>query len=497
MTRSARFSRLASILAAAILTVGCGGDDDSSGGSGAAAGTGATAGSGGSGGGSAGSAGSGTGASAGVGGGSAGVGGGTGGGGTGGGGTGGTGGSTSASCAPLPPASGATVEVTPGKSIGDALKGAAAGTTILLADGTYDVSGDPIYITTAGITIRGKSGNRAAVILDSKHVDNGTGGIISVRSSNVTIAHLTLKEARFHAIHVSGGQSATTTGTRIHDVHVLDPGEQGIKINASGTNYTDDGEISCSRIEMTRPGAAFVQTKVSSGSKCYTGGVDAHDARGWVVRDNHIEGFWCEGSGGEYLAEHGIHFWTGSRDTIVERNVLVNNARHIGFGLVGTGRTYSDNPCPGQSKVGHYGGSIVNNFMVANDPKLHASGNGFDSGVSLWYSCGTDVLHNSIASTQAPKSSGIEYRFSSTSANIANNMSTHAFKMRDGAKATLQTNVENAATSDFVSVAGADLHLTAGASAALDKGTDLSAKVSTDFDGESRSKTPDIGADER
>jgi hypothetical protein len=76
-------------------------------------------------------------------------------------------------------------------------------------------------------------------------------------------------------------------------------------------------------------------------------------------------------------------------------------------------------------------------------------------------------------------------------------MSTHAFKMRDGAKATLQTNVENAAASDFVNVAGADLHLTAGASAAIDKGTDLSAKVSKDFDGESRSKTPDIGADEQ
>jgi hypothetical protein len=489
-------SALVSVLGAALVSWGCGGDDDGGGGSGASTGTGASSGSGGSGGGSAGNGG--VGASAGVGGGSAGVGGGgTGGGGTGGGGTGGTGGSTSASCAPLPAPSGTIVEVSPGKSIGDALKSAAAGTTILLADGTYDVSQDPIYITTAGITIRSKSGNRGAVILDSKHVDNGTGGIISVRASDVTIAHLTLKEARFHAIHVSGGQSATTTGIRIHDVHVLDPGEQGIKINASGTNYTDDGEVACSRLEMTRPGAAFVQTKVSSGSKCYTGGVDAHDARGWVVRDNHIEGFWCEGSGGEYLAEHGIHFWTGSRDTIVERNVLVNNARHIGFGLVGTGRTYSDNPCPGQSKVGHYGGVIVNNFMVANDPKLHASGNGFDSGVSLWYSCGTEVLHNSIASTQAPKSSGIEYRFASTSAEITNNISTHAFKARDNAKATLTTNIENAAAGDFVNVAGADLHLTAGASAAIDKGTNLSSKVPKDFDGDTRSAPPDIGADER
>lgn len=32
--------------------------------------------------------------------------------------------------------------------------------------------------------------------------------------------------------------------------------------------------------------------------------------------------------------EHGIHFWTGSRGTLVERNLLKNNARAIGFGLV-------------------------------------------------------------------------------------------------------------------------------------------------------------------
>ncbi len=472
-----------------LFSAGCGGDDDGGGSSGGSAGTGASSGSGGNGA-AAGSGGNGTGASAGTGGGSA----GSGGSGTGGSGTGGTGGVPSANCDPLPAPSGATLELKPGDDLSNAVNSVAAGTTILLADGTYDVSNDPMYITTDGLTIRGKSGNRGAVILDSKHQDNGTGGIISVRSNNVTIAHLTLKEARFHAIHVSGGQAATTTGARIHDVHVLDPGEQGIKINASGKNYTDQGEISCSRIELTRPGAAFVQTKVSSGSTCYTGGVDAHDARGWVVRDNHIEGFWCEGPD---ISEHGIHFWTGCRDTLVTRNVLVNNARHIGFGLVGSGRTYSDNPCPGHTQVGHYDGTIINNFMVATDPKLFASPSGFDSGISLWYSCGTVVMHNSIASTQTPKSSGIEYRFASTSAEIANNISTHPFKERNGATAKLETNIENASTSDFVDVAKADLHLTAGATAALDKGTDKTTHVKIDIDSEPRSKTPDIGADER
>ncbi|MEZ4219315.1 MAG: hypothetical protein R3B13_00210 [Polyangiaceae bacterium] len=466
--------------AAAVVALGCGGDGsgDGTGGTSGASSGGASSGGASSGGTSSGGTSSG----------------GTSSGGTSSGGSGGTGGTPSASCAPLPPPSGATVELSQGMDLTAALNSAAPGTTLLLADGNYDVSNSALYITKAGISIRGKSGDRSKVILDSKHKDNGTGGIISVRATDVTIAHLTLKEARYHAIHVSGGDSADVTGTRIHDVHVIDPGEQGIKINANGGHYTDDGVISCSRIELTRPGAAFVQSNVSSGSTCYTGGVDGHDARGWVVRDNHIEGFWCEGSD---LSEHGIHFWTGSRDTVVVRNVLVNNARHIGFGLVGSGRSYSDNPCPGQSKVGHYGGLIANNFMVATEAKLFASPNGHDSGISLWYACDAKVLHNSYASTSAPASSAIEYRFASTSALIANNLSTHAFKARDGAKATSETNAENAAAGDFVNVAGSDLHLTAGASVALDKGTNHSATVADDIDGDARSTTPDLGADER
>ena len=73
---------------------------------------------------------------------------------------------------------------------------------------------------------------------------------------------------------------------------------------------------------------------------CIHRGIDAHDASGWTVRDNYISGFWCDGAGGAFLSEHAIHFWTGSRDTTVSRNKLVDNARGIGFGLGPGGRTY-------------------------------------------------------------------------------------------------------------------------------------------------------------
>jgi hypothetical protein len=71
-----------------------------------------------------------------------------------------------------------------------------------------------------------------------------------------------------------------------------------------------------------------------AGLRLYTGGIDAHQARDWVVRANRFTGIYCED--GE-VAEHAIHFWTGSRDTLIENNVIVNCSRGIGLGLVQSG----------------------------------------------------------------------------------------------------------------------------------------------------------------
>lgn len=51
---------------------------------------------------------------------------------------------------------------------------------------------------------------------------------------------------------------------------------------------------------------------------CYTGGVDAHLARGRVIRDNHFEGFWCAAG----LSEHAVHFWSAGRDTLARARVV-------------------------------------------------------------------------------------------------------------------------------------------------------------------------------
>ena len=395
-------------------------------------------------------------------------------------------------CGPLPAPAGNIINVDPSQesNLDDIVNNATAGDTILLADGTYDLNGDYLWFDTSGVTMRSASGNREAVILDGDYV---TTEIVVIAASDVTIADLTLKRAMYHPIHVTAGNSANTENTLIYNVHVIDPGQQAIKINPNGprTYFPDNGTVACSHIELTDAGRP--QITAINGS-CYTGGIDGHGAWGWTVRDNLIEGFWCD----QGLSEHAVHFWTGSRDTLVERNELRDNARGVGFGLGqnGAGRDYGANLCPGAGYVGHYDGIIRNNFIFQGRAELQSSGAGFECGICLEQACGAKVFHNTVASTAAPFSS-IEWRFSETDAELANNLASHNLMERDGATAALAGNLENAPLSLFVDGSGGDLHLAADATAAIDQGVSIASGMSNDdFDGAPRDANPDLGADE-
>lgn len=396
-------------------------------------------------------------------------------------------------CAPLPAPTGNIITVDPAQAanLDDIVNSAVSGDTILLADGTYELHGDYLWFDTPGVTLRSASGNREAVILDGNYE---TTEIVFVIASAITIADVTIQRALYHPIHVTASDSADTENTLIYNVHVIDPGQQAIKINQNGalTRFTDNGVVACSHIELTDAGRPKV---LEVNGSCYTGGIDGHRAWGWHIRDNLIEGFWCE----QGLSEHAIHFWTGSRDTLVERNELRDNARGIGFGLGQSSsnwRTYEAGLCGGATDVGHYDGIIRNNFIYQGRAELQASQAGFECGVCLEQACGVKVFHNSVVST-APPFSSIEWRFANTSAEITNNLASHTLRERDGATASLTGNLSSTPLSLFVNGAGGDLHLASAASPAIDQGGTISSGMSTDdFDGIPRDAAPDLGADE-
>ncbi|HJS29288.1 MAG TPA: hypothetical protein VJ768_06685 [Anaerolineales bacterium] len=395
-----------------------------------------------------------------------------------------------AACPPLPPPAGQTVNVSTVSALESAVNNASPGDTILVADGVYALDGVYLRLDTTDVALRSASGDREAVVLDGNYI---TTEIIQIVASGVTVADLTLREAYNHPIHVMSSESSDTLDTLIYNVHIVDPGEQAVKINpVPGGYYTDDGMIACSHIELTDAGRPFIR------NNCYTGGVDAHQSWGWTIRDNRIEGFWCESG----LSEHGVHLWTGSRDTIVERNLLLDNARGIGFGLVtsGSGRVYPDDPCPeaGGSYVDHYAGVVRNNFILAQDSGLFSSASGFDCGICLSNACQAKALHNTVYTFEPENTfSAIEWRFPNSIVEISNNLANEAFFERDGASAGQVGNLTNAQAGWFLNPAAADLHLAATASAVIDLAAPIG-DVFDDFDGDLRpaGPGPDIGADE-
>ncbi len=393
-----------------------------------------------------------------------------------------------ADCEPLPPPSGTVVRVEPSQAdeLREIVAQAEPGTTILLADGYYDMSGGDtrhrLRFLTEGVTLRSESGNPEAVILDGGY---GTDELVSIAASNVTIAEITLQRAYNHPIHVTGGAEGHITGVRLYRVRVIDPGQQGIKVNATAEgHYADNGRIECSHVELTDDGRPHIR------DNCYTGGIDVHKARGWVVRRNTIVGFWCPSG----LSEHGIHFWRQCRDTLVEDNVIVNCARGIGFGMASqpdaNPRVYPDDPYPDAGYLDHIDGIIRNNFIFA-------SINGFDSGISVWQARKVRIYHNTVASTVEPFSS-IEWRFEATEVVLKNNLVTHVLMARNGAIADSAGNLEHADLSFFVDPEAGDLHLRPqAAAAAIDHGVDLDpGECDEDIDGEPRQGPRDIGADE-
>lgn len=401
---------------------------------------------------------------------------------------------TQSGCEPLARAGGNTISVTPEQAgeLQSIVANAAEGDTVLFADGEYELGGAYLWISSPGVTLRSFSGDPESVVLDGEY---STTEIVTVAASDVTVAELTIRRAYTHPIHVISSDLGDTTGTLIYRVHIVDPREQAIKINPHADGfYVDNGEIACSSIRLTDDGRP--QINPASGG-CYTGGVDGHQARGWTVRDNTIEGFWCESG----LSEHAIHMWRGGRDTVVERNILIDNARGVGFGLSADGdaRVYDDDPCPGASGeyVGHYGGIVRNNFIYVSSEELLASASGYDCGVCLWSACEAKVVHNTIVSTGGGFSS-VEWRFGGAADNeIMNNIATDAFRERNGASATQDGNLEDASLSLFVDGAGGDLHLSSDAAEAIDKGVPLESGVcEEDIDLQTRDSLPDIGADE-
>jgi hypothetical protein len=351
-------------------------------------------------------------------------------------------------CAPLAEAQGVVVRAAPGDDLPAMLAGAAPGTTVLLADGTYDLSGGDAVGTLRWsadhVRLRGESGDPSRVVLDARAA---TGTLVALLGDDALVAELTLARSFGAGVEVQGAQRAT-----LYRVVFEDAGETALVAGPAEGRYADGGVARC-----------MVERRVGG---CGTG-VALRQTDAWTVADSRFDHAECDAPA--------IRAWSGARGTVVERNLV--DARDIALRIgdvsydEGEERVYADAACDG-SMVGHYGGVVRDNLVRG--------------ALRVENACGTRLSHNTVWGGTLSWSFGVDLV-------LVNNLAA----TQDGGGAVRHEGGLVPQASDFVDAPGGDLHLVpggpaVGAGVALVPGDD-----DLDVDGDPRDPaTPSVGADE-
>ncbi|NCC50666.1 MAG: hypothetical protein EOM20_05560 [Spartobacteria bacterium] len=349
--------------------------------------------------------------------------------------------------------------------------------TILIADGTYMLDTWALPLTCDNVIIRGASGNREQVVI--RGPDTGYSASVEhifwVQANTVTVADITFGWCRYHGIQAHGQSPIDASGLWVHNCHLINCNEQFIKgTSASGDpEGITDGIIENCLFEFT-DGYAY---------QYYTGGIDIHKGVNWLIRDNLFRNIRTPPGGGSQ-AEHAIHFWnrctSRAQNVTVERNVVINCDRGIGFGL--------------SSYAGGFDGgdSVIRNNFVYND----GEGPFTDVGIGLEYANDVRVDNNTV---YVPYWAPIEYRFNGSSNLVfRNNLVNGNITARDTAPAAiLANNIQGVQASWFRNLTNGDLRLMPGASGPINTGMAI-ADFAEDIDGATRPVDLlwDVGADE-
>jgi hypothetical protein len=338
-------------------------------------------------------------------------------------------------------------------------------TTILLADGTYTI--DLAYgmaVAADGVTVRSLSGNREAVIIEGDGMYGSVSHIFQVSGSNFTARDMTLRGVANHIIQIHGEDDADAPV--LSNLHILDGYEQLVKISyqAASPVGSDNGVLEDCLLEYS----------AGIGPQFYIGGIDCHRCSDWIIRDNT---FRYITSPADEVAEHAVHFWSDSSGTVVERNLIIDCDRGVGFGL---------------GDRGHQGGIIRNNMIYHSNSGAYS-----DVGIALESTTDAQVYNNTILFEHGYENA-IEVRHAiSTGVAIHNNLSNRRIAERDGAVATISHNNTGADRIWFADPSTGDLHLAMAITTVVDQGLAISG-LSDDFDGDPRPQGDgiDIGADE-
>jgi hypothetical protein len=367
---------------------------------------------------------------------------------------------------PLPLPSGPVVNVSSEPELQRAVRSMQSNMTIVIAPGTYVLTGTLALSNLTNVGLRGSTGNRDDVILQGPGMTAASSLLFGIWTSNVQgilIADMTIRDFPDHPIIFNAG----TEDPHVYDMHLVNAGQQFIKSNPDGAgNGVDGGIVEYSVLEYETTSRDY-----------YSNGIDVIHGIGWNIRHNLFRNLTAPDG---QLAGPAVLMWKGSQDTITDGNTFVNCQRGISYGLV-------DEP----GDIDHRGGIIRNNFFVRSPTQPG------DVGIMVADSPDTEVLHNTVL-LSGTYPNAIEYRFvGTTNVLVANNLVDADIRSRAGAGAILSGNATNATPDLFVDPFNGDLHLQPSAVLAIDR-VAVQPDALLDFDNRMRPQgiAADIGAHE-
>jgi len=316
-----------------------------------------------------------------------------------------------------------TVSVNSTEALLKAINSAQPGDDIVMTAGHYQIAQRQIYLSQQGtkqkpIRLRAEVFSEVTIDLDTSEgfVISGDYWIME----NLKINGVCQTDSKCeHAIHIVGAKQLIIRNNELTNFNST------VKANAIGEvgkrRFPDN--ILFEHNTVYNETARKTNTSVTL--------IDVVTGNNWIIRKNFVANNSKHGS--DYTS-YALFLKGNGKNGLIEKNIIDcqwalpdDGYTRVGISLGGggTGAKYCrDDSCA----VEHTGGAIKNNFVVNCSQ---------DVGIYLNKAKNTEVIHNSLVNTL-----GLDVRFSQSSANIINNITTGKIRSRDGGVMHLKSNIQ-------------------------------------------------------
>ncbi len=378
---------------------------------------------------------------------------------------------------PLPAPEGQVLRAETVRQIFDAVANLEPGGTVLVADGRYEMPRS-LHLRTDGATLRGESGDRSKVVLDFAESRHGEGVCISY-ATGVTVADLTVANVYWNAIKINSDHDVhratiyNVVSRNAWQRHVKGP---GIPDKDGRPQYNQGSRIQYCLFYNDRPKRPG-DDPYEDGNEGqrfgfnYIGGIDVMRASGWTISDNvfvGIRGRTREGRGAIFL-------WHHTRDSVVERNIIIDCDLGIALGNAS-----------GRGELRHAENMMVRNNFITRAPQ---------GGIVAIHTRDCRIVHNTVHEPDSRLHRLVRAVFANDGLVLRNNLLSGP-GIRIGAdigEVTVENNRVEPMTGYFVDPARGNLRLTPEAVNAIGRAAPTD-EAETDIDGRPRGDTPDLGA---